>query len=195
MGVFLDSRTPRQYVDWESTAYPLTCWNVVSFPAPANNGTSYTAIGFARCHGIFDGGGASQIMNAVIAEIKGHEWTAPLAPHEGLNVNPLEQVLAEELRIAESASRKEYQDYSGYSPLGAAGFVKLVAYHTKEKWWKGADRRIILLPKSVLSYITEDVKAALRKENRQVENVSTGDILVAWIFKVGLTYPTLIDRG
>lgn len=186
MSVFLDSKTPRQYVDWESTSHPLTCWNVVSFPGSANNGVTYTGIGFARCHGIFDGGGASQIMIALIAEIKGQEWTIPEAPREGLNINPVEQALGEELRISESASRKEYQDYSAYTPLGAAGFVKLVGYHTKEKWWNGADRRIILLPKAVLNYITEDVRASLRKENRQVENVSTGDILVAWIFKVRL---------
>jgi len=126
------------------------------------------------------------IMNALVAELKGVEWTVPPSLHEGINVNPLEEVLSRESN-AEGASRRNFQDYANYTPMGVSNFVKLISWHVRERFWRGADRRIVLLPKDVLSYVIEDVRSALRNEGRQIEHVTTGDILVAWIFKVKLS--------
>ncbi|KIM42834.1 hypothetical protein M413DRAFT_10275 [Hebeloma cylindrosporum] len=180
--VFLHSSTPRQYTGWESTNHPLTCWNLTYFPASANNGVAYTCIGFSRCHGIFDGGGAASVMNALVAEMNGNEWVVPPLPHEGMNANLVEEVLAHETRMEQSCS-KNYQDYSGYTFLGVGGYMKLIAWHVRERWWRGAERRIILMPKVVMNHLVEEVRASLRSEQRQTDHVTTGDILVAWIFK------------
>lgn len=142
----------------------------------------YTCIGFARSHGIFDGGGAALVMNALVAEMNGREWAVPPLPHEGANVNPLEQVLARAAR-AEQYSRDD--DFAAYTVIGPGGVLKLAASHVKERFWAGADRRIILMPKAVLdTLVEEEVRSSLRSEGKQVEHVTTGDVLVAWIFKV-----------
>lgn len=146
---------------------------------------AYTCIGFARCHGIFDGGGAAFVMNALVAEMNGREWVVPPFPNEGMNVNLVEEVLAHETRMEQSCS-KTYQDSSGYSFLGVGGYMKLIAWHVRERWWRGAERRIILMPKAVMNYLVEEVRASLRSEKKQTDHVTTGDILVAWIFKVRL---------
>ncbi|KAF9558209.1 hypothetical protein CPC08DRAFT_709755, partial [Agrocybe pediades] len=177
--VFIHSSTPRQYTAWEEADHPLTCWNLTYFPASANNGRDYTCIGFARCHGIFDGGGAAQIIDAVVAELNGGEWKVPPLPLEGMNLNPVEEILAR----AALAEKKDFEDVVAYTPMGPAGFLKLVGYHVKERWWKGADRRVIVMSKGVLDFLVEDVRSTLRREKKQAENVTTGDILVAWIFK------------
>ncbi|KAF8164846.1 hypothetical protein B0H34DRAFT_761665 [Crassisporium funariophilum] len=180
--IFLHQTTPRQYDDWESADHPLTCWNITYFPASANNGVAYTCIGFARSHGVFDGGGAAYVMNALVAEMHGREWDVPPLPQEGMNINLIDEVLQREV-VAEGSTRRNYQDYSGYTPLGVSGLVKMVAWHLRERWWRGADRRILLMPKPVLDALVEEVRSALRNEKKQTEHVTTGDILVAWMFK------------
>ncbi|KAG6831906.1 hypothetical protein H0H87_003558 [Tephrocybe sp. NHM501043] len=53
------------------------------------------------------------------------------------------------------------------------------------RWWNGADRRILLLPKDVLSFLVNSVRAELRgsSEGSNAAEVTTGDILVAWVLK------------
>jgi len=114
----------------------------------------------------------------------------PPLPCEGINVNPVEEILARE----SLAEKKNYEDVVAYTPIGPAGFLKLAGYHVKERWWKGADRRIIIMPKNVLEFIVEDVRSALRREKKQAENVTTGDILVSWIFKVCIIVFSFILR-
>ncbi|KAJ2928501.1 hypothetical protein H1R20_g8575, partial [Candolleomyces eurysporus] len=181
--MFIHPSTPRQYTAWESSQHPLTCWHLTYFPASANNGQAYTGIGFARSHGIFDGVGAAYVMRALVAELNGEAWVPPPLPAEGLNVNPLAQVLNEEEKRCEANPSKELQEYKGYSALGLSGFLKLVAWHLREKWWNGADRRIILLPKDAFAYLIDGVKDALRKEGKQADHITSGDILVAWACK------------
>ncbi|KDR74481.1 hypothetical protein GALMADRAFT_227535 [Galerina marginata CBS 339.88] len=176
--IFLHASTPRQYTAWESTNHPLTCWQLTYFPASQNGGVDYTCIGFARSHGIFDGGGAAQIMNALVAEMNGREWMIPPRLVEGMNVNLLEEVLARE-SLVENPSKND-EGHVGYTTINLAGFLKLVAGHLIERFWSGAERRIVLMPKTVLNLLVQEV---LRGEQKDVERVTTGDILVAWIFK------------
>lgn len=180
--LFVDPSTPRQYKNWEAASHPLTCWHLTSFPSAEvdNSGqeVNYTAIGFARSHGIFDGIGAAMVMKAVIAELQGKEWAPPPPPSEGPNTSPLIDVLEQELAQRE-AEGKKLVEYKGYSHLGVPGYLKLVAYHLKEKWWGGAERRTVLIPKSAFQHVVSSVKDS----PDQVDNVTSGDILVAWIFK------------
>lgn len=183
--VFLHASTPRQCSAWEVTDHPLTCWNVVYFPASANNGVDYTCIGFARSHGIFDGGGAAQITNALVAEMHAREWTPPLPPHAGLNLNPVEEAVTREA-LVKKFSLEIYDGPIGYIPIpiGGAGLTKLIEWHIGERQVRDATRRVVLLPKAVLTDLVKSVKSALRAEGKQVDHVTTGDILAAWIFKV-----------
>ncbi|KJA21639.1 hypothetical protein HYPSUDRAFT_55353 [Hypholoma sublateritium FD-334 SS-4] len=182
--VFLHASTPRQCIAWEKTDHPLTCWNVVYFPASANNGVDYTCIGFARSHGIFDGGGAAQIMNALVAEMRKREWTPPSPPHAGLNLNPVEEAVIREAQ-AKRFSLENYDGPIGYIPIpiGGAGLTKLIEWHIGERQVRGAARRVALLPKAVLTDLVESAKSALLAEGGQVHHITTGDILAAWIFK------------
>ncbi|PPQ73589.1 hypothetical protein CVT24_007957 [Panaeolus cyanescens] len=188
LSVFMNSATPRQYTAWEAANHPLTCWSVVYFPADANNGVAYTAIGFARCHGVFDGIGASMIVNALISELKGEEWEAPPMPQPGLNTNPFD-VAVKECVAADQASGNMNHGHVAYTHIGPADFMKMVAWHTREKWWRGADRRILLVPKLFVQGITEEVRKELSNGRSESEShVTSGDVLVAWIFKT--TYST-----
>ncbi|KAF5336942.1 hypothetical protein D9611_002884 [Ephemerocybe angulata] len=195
--VFIHASTPRQYTQWESTSHPLTCWHLTYFPAqptivgwgPQEDRRPYTAIGFSRSHGVFDGVGASLVMRALVSELNGVEWSVPPMPTPGLNVNPVLQALEQKYLTRDRM-------YKGYTPLGVTGLVKLVAFHMREKWWRGAERQTVLLPKEAFVYLVESSRDALKKEGKNVENVSSGDILVAWIYKTiyakGISTDTLV---
>jgi hypothetical protein len=123
-------------------------------------------------------------MRALVAELNGKEWAPPPMPAEGLNVNQLAEALEVEEKRCEAIPSKELQEYKGYSVLGLYKFLKLIGWHLREKWWNGADRRIILLPKDAFAHLVDGVKVALREEGKQAEQITTGDVLVAWACKV-----------
>ncbi|KAF6762428.1 hypothetical protein DFP72DRAFT_875910 [Ephemerocybe angulata] len=99
-------------------------------------------------------------------------WLVPPMPTPGLNVNPVLQALEQKYLTRDRM-------YKGYTPLG------LVAFHMREKWWREA-----------FMYLVESSRDALKKEGKNVENVSSGDILVAWIYKTiyakGISTDTLV---
>lgn len=123
------------------------------------------------------------VMRALVAEMNGTEWTVPPLPsaYPNMNVNPVKDCVEKEVKIQE----KQYggSDYSNMAVLGVKGALKLVAWHTREKWWRGAQRQIILLPKSALENLVENVRSEIRQW-RNVEGITTGDVLVAWLLKV-----------
>jgi hypothetical protein len=162
---------------------PLTCWHLTYFPASANGGTSYTDIGFARSHGVFDGVGAAFIMNALVAEMRGEEWAVPPLPSEGLTSNAVQEALDLEAEV-EKENLERHPDYDAYTSLGLGGVLKLIAWHLRERYWRGADRRIILLPKDIVKLLVDDVRSTLKRESQVTTHVTTGDILTGWIFKV-----------
>jgi len=145
------------------------------------SGRDYTCIGFSRSHGLFDGGGAAMVMDALIAEINGKEWTVPPLPLEypSVNSNPIKECVEEEVRMQEYRN-----DYSGVAVLGVNGVLKLAAWHARERWWRGAQRRIILLSKTALESLVGHVRSNIRKWRESAEGISTGDVLVAWLLKV-----------
>jgi hypothetical protein len=150
------------------------------------NGPSkdYTCIGFSRSHGLFDGGGAAMVMCALVAEMNGTEWTVPLLPQEypNINTNPVKECVEEEVRVQQQLQGCD--DYSNMAVLGIKGALKLVAWHIREKWWRGAYRQIILLPKDALEFLVENVRSEIRRWKESAEGITTGDVLIAWLLKV-----------
>lgn len=191
--LFVHPSTPRQYTQWEAKNHPITCWHVTHFGANVGGvGQSYTCIGFSRSHGIFDGVGAAAVMRALMAEMSGRDWEVPPLPPRGLNENPVLSAL--DLEVQSSAPG---QEADGFSNLGVSGTLKLVAWHLRERWWRGADRRIVLLPKEALTFLVNGVRVELHQEHDDPGKVTTGDILVAWCLKVGLGFVTrtLLSRS
>ncbi|KAJ3560727.1 hypothetical protein NP233_g10644 [Leucocoprinus birnbaumii] len=199
--IFIHPSTPRRFTLWENPNQPLTCWHLTYFPAGMVNGPAqdYTCIGFSRSHGMFDGGGAALVMCALVAEITGKEWAVPPLPLEypKVNTNPVKECVEEEVRMQENQHGSN--DYSGMSVLGLGGAVKLAAWHTREKWWRGAQRQIILLPKAALTLLVESVRSEIRKWRQTSEGITTGDVLVAWLMKTiysnGTSPDTIINCG
>ncbi|KAG6916566.1 hypothetical protein DXG01_006337 [Tephrocybe rancida] len=184
--LFIHPSTPRQYTLWESTSHPLTCWHVTHLPAgPSNGEKQHTCIGFARSHGIFDGVGAAAVMRALVSEMRGEDWTAPPQPSSGFRDNTLQRALGARIEEYKSSGGIAPKDYHGFVDLGVAGAVKQIAWHVRERWWSGADRRILLLPKDVLLFLTNSVRTELRRSPQGLSKieVTTGDILVAWVLK------------
>lgn len=124
------------------------------------------------------------VMRALVAEMHGKEWVVPPLPLEypRVNVNPVKACSEEEIRM------QEYQhscnDYSSMAVLGIKGALKLAAWHTREKWWRGAQRQIILLPKDALGSLVDYVRSDIRKWRESADGITTGDVLVAWLLKV-----------
>ncbi|KAJ7122823.1 hypothetical protein C8R44DRAFT_735468 [Mycena epipterygia] len=176
--IFLHPSTPRRNSDWVAKSHPLTCWHVTHFPARSAGELSYSCIGFARSHGIFDGVGAASVMRALGAEMRGQEWDVPPPPPEGMHPNPIDQVLT--TRIAQGKS--EYPT-PPYWVLGLKGVLWLVGWHLRERYWRGSTHRIFIIPKECLCSLVDGVKSEVRRKSPDVE-VTTGDVVVAWLMKV-----------
>jgi len=132
---------------------------------------------------VFDGVGAAMIIGALVAEMKGAPWSVPPPPAEGMNANPLVDFLERELQAQKPMACKTY------SLLGFTGFWSLAAVHLWETWWGGAERRVVVLPKRALAHLVASVRAQLVKDNRAASHVSSGDVIVAWMWK------TVYSRG
>lgn len=139
---------------------------------------TFTAIGFARSHGVFDGVGAGLVMRALIAELNNKPWPVPSHLTPGVNINPIVRLLEREENPAIDGA------YRAFTPTGISGFLKMVAWHTRERYLRGADRRICLVPKDAFDRLVEGVKGELIKKGHATNSVSSGDILTAWLYKV-----------
>ncbi|TFK23325.1 hypothetical protein FA15DRAFT_594441 [Coprinopsis marcescibilis] len=181
LSFFMDPSSPRGYHAFEASSHPITSWHLTYFPASSNGGTSYTAIGFMRSHGVFDGTGASKVTKALVSEMKGETWIPPALPSEGTVSNPIAHELSQHL--SRNPSLGDTTEYKGYAPLGVVGLLKTVLWHLKETYWAGADRRIVLLPKAALTYIVAEVRRSLVDEGKEGHGVTSGDVIVAWIYK------------
>ncbi|KAF9268336.1 hypothetical protein L218DRAFT_977607 [Marasmius fiardii PR-910] len=183
--LFLHAETPRHYKGWaENAGVPLTCWHITYFSE------GYTCLGFARSHGVFDGVGAVQVVKAVVDELSGNgEWVPPPVPHAGVVENPVQRALDEI-----SATEDEYPSKSPlYSALGVTGAVGMAAWHLRERYWKKAVPRCLVVPDEVVNSLVKGIRRRVLEERGRVglgtEEISTGDVLVAWLMK------TIYSRG
>ncbi|KAF9076640.1 hypothetical protein BDP27DRAFT_1380104 [Rhodocollybia butyracea] len=179
--LFIHPDTPRQYSAWKARDYPLTCWHITHFPTLSETGKSYSCIGFARCHGVFDGVAAAMIVNALISELNGQAWHVPPLPSSGLNVNPLQEFLNR--AVADVDDLHQLRDASGYVNVGLTGVLKVAGWHTFERWWRNAQRRIFIIPGPVITQFLDRVRVDLPTESEDTNHISTGDILVAWLMQ------------
>lgn len=135
------------------------------------------------------------VMHALVSEMQHRPWDVPPLPlpFPDLNVNPVKAFAVREIelmRASHPSHLAESGDYSGMAVLGIKGALMLVAWHTKEKWWGGARREIVILPKKVLASIVDSARSEIKRgrtgsrSGDGEELVSTGDVLVAWLLKV-----------
>ncbi|KAJ6543837.1 hypothetical protein B0H19DRAFT_1076057 [Mycena capillaripes] len=176
--LFLHALTPRQNSEWVVKSNPLTCWHVTHFPSRSTGELPYSCIGFARSHGIFDGMGAASVIRALVAEMQGKEWDVPPPPPEGFHPNPINELLTKKAVVGKT----DYPQPS-YSILGIKNVLWLAGWHLRERYWRGAIHRIFSIPKECISFLVDGVKSEVRHDYPDVE-VTTGDVLVAWIMKV-----------
>ncbi|KAJ7638467.1 hypothetical protein FB45DRAFT_902959 [Roridomyces roridus] len=174
--LFLHPDTPRQNAVWVAKSHPLTAWHVTHFPPETSGGASYSCIGFARSHGIFDGIGAASVMRALVAEMRGQEWHVPPPPPEGTHPNPIATIVNKHL-----VKGSDYPQ-SGHAALGVKGALWLFGWHLREHLWRGSNHQIFIVPQKCLSSLVSRVRSAVQRSRRDAQ-VSTGDILVAWIIK------------
>lgn len=128
-----------------------------------------------------------------MAELHGRDWPVPLLPPSGFNLNPMQQALNFQIQRQKDEGLEDPKDYNGFSVLGVTGAMKLVAWHMRERWWSGADRRILLLPKDVLSFLVDGCRADLSRDIKDAAQVTTGDILVAWVLKVNSIFAGFVE--
>ena len=179
--LFLHSSTPRSSAAWASRQHPLTCWHVTLFP---HDGKEYTCIGVTFSHGVFDGMGISFFVHALEAEMLGREWEVPPPLHGGLNVNELQESLDVAFdQSSGTASGNMLITYRGVTVVTAWTVIMFFLWHLWQRWWHQAEGRVILLPAKARATLVDRVRKETESSIGGVR-LSTGDILVAWFFKV-----------
>ncbi|KAG7445986.1 uncharacterized protein BT62DRAFT_932329 [Guyanagaster necrorhizus] len=174
--LFLHPDTPHSSIDWGTR--PLTCWHITRL-CREGDAKPLTAIGFARPHGVFDGTGAMSIVNALISEIKGLSWAIPPVPKPGTNTNIVLKVLDDQKRTEAS----QPVEFGGYTDLRTVGTMKLVFSQLRKRIFHDVQNNLVILKKDIVDFLVADVRKALSREGKSSPRVSTGDILVAWLWK------------
>ncbi|KAK0231280.1 hypothetical protein IW262DRAFT_1262373 [Armillaria fumosa] len=174
--LFLHPDTPHSSNDWGNR--PLTCWHITRL-CREGDAEPLTAIGFARPHGVFDGTGAKLIVNALISEIKGLSWAVPPVPKPGANTNVVLKVLDNHMR----SGAVQPAEFAGYTDLKTLGTMKLVFNQLRKRVFQDVQNHLVILKKDIVDFLVADVRQALHRQGKISPRVSTGDILVAWLWK------------
>ncbi|KAF8662100.1 hypothetical protein AX16_001210 [Volvariella volvacea WC 439] len=185
MMLFRDPSIPGLVEEFAPKLHPITSWHLTYFPDPS---TPYTCIGVSLPHSIFDGTGSSWIFKALQAELNGVPWTIPAPPtlHPGINENPLQKYLdgyEKEKTAASDGTQKGKADFKGMYIVqsGWALFVWLW-WHLWQWLWHGIEAKTLLLPSDVCAKLVDQVKKD-GKESGDVVELTTGDVIAAWLFK------------
>lgn len=174
--LFLHPDTPHSSNDWGNR--PLTCWHITRL-CREGGAEPLTAIGFARPHGVFDGTGAKLIVNALISEIKGLSWAVPPVPKPGTNTNVVLKVLDKHKR----SGAVQPVEFAGYTDLKTLGTMKLVFNQLRKRVFQDVQNHLVILKKDIVDFLVADVRQALHRQGKISPRVSTGDVLVAWLWK------------
>ena len=132
--------------------------------------------------------GISYLIHALEAEMLGREWETPPPLYKGLNVNKLQEsldvALEQDLGSSKTGSGGSSTTYKGVIPGTAWMLIMLVWWHVWQRWWHGARGEIIILPPRVYTALVNRTRKEMEAERKMDIRLSTGDILVAWFFKV-----------
>ncbi len=62
--------------------------------------------------------------------------------------------------------------------------MKLVFNQLRKRIFQDVQNHLVILKKDIVDFLAADVRQALHREGKISPRVSTGDILVAWLWKV-----------
>ncbi len=137
---------------------------------------------------MFDGMGISCVVHALEAEMHERGWEPPHALHEGFNVNVLEETLDAALNQVSEAGRLESGHglitYRGVTPATTWVAIKFVLWHLWQRLWHRIGSRIIILPSQARTTLVNRTRNELEASGMTDVRLSTGDIIVAWFFRV-----------
>jgi hypothetical protein len=132
--------------------------------------------------------GISYVVHALEAEMLGRDWEVPPSPHEGLNVNVLQESLDVVLNQSSSPGEDRGIDsrvtYRGITAATTWTVVVFFLWHLWQQWWHRAEGRVIILPTKAYSGLVDRTRNDLEAEGISDVRLSTGDVLAAWFFKV-----------
>lgn len=184
--------TPNTCEPWITQSLPLLLWHLTYFPAlpPHFLGTNeyskegFTCVGLSFPHVAFDGCGSSIFLHALEAELNGREWRAPVPLQEGMNINPLEEVINTRLRsLEEKNPGKKVEVYERMCGATMSNIKAYRVWNIWKNWCHGVERRVFTLPSEAVGNFVDCVKKEIELVGCGAR-VTTGDILTAWLFKV-----------
>ncbi|KAJ7640505.1 hypothetical protein DFH06DRAFT_1216200 [Mycena polygramma] len=147
--------------------HPLVSFHATNFPANPEDTRRYTVLCCVLPHGVFDGVGAALVCRAVVAELNDKPWPVPPMPKDGLQRHVLDAKFKTlPLQIGLTNAEPSVR-------IPAAGPCAMPDPNA------GRISTIILIPRDVFARLVSSVRA----QCLQVPEVSSGDVLVAWIIK------------
>ena len=179
--LFIDHTTPQHPSDWTNKDIPLMYWHLTYFKA---KGLEYTCLGLTFPHGVFDGMGFAAVLHAFEAESLGRSWPIPPPLKPGLNDNKLQTFIDKTKNEMEQAGTPLPVDYKATSLVGPRFLLWFLAWQIWQQRWHQAHRRVLLMPPQVYDKLLGDTREALSQEGKTEVQLSAGNVIFAWIYKV-----------
>ncbi|KAF8900294.1 hypothetical protein CPB84DRAFT_1680646 [Gymnopilus junonius] len=182
LSFFVHSSTPCTTSTWVTQQLPLMFWHLTYFK---HRGNEVTCIGMTVSHALVDGPGMGLIFKALEAETLGKPWVAPPMPHVGDNENPL-QVFLDRAEKDAASNKEKLPNPVDYPTLGLGGLWFLLSYILFNLWqqiWHKASMRLVLLPPEAIDHLVNDCRRAKERDGLKGLDLSSGDILTAWLYK------------
>jgi len=181
--LFMDPSAPHNPHHWSDKDIPLTYWHLTYFKA---KGLEYTCIGVTFPHGLFDGMGIAAVVHALEAESLGRPWSIPPSLQPGINENQMQTFLDKAENKIQQEGTPPPVDYRATSIIGLWFIITFFWWHFWQRFWHGAQSRMILMPPLAYEKLVCDARAATKREGKTDVRLSTGDVISAWAYKVRL---------
>ena len=131
------------------------------------------------------------VLHALEAEMLGREWEVPAPLYKGPNVNLLQEsldtALNDSLSVGEPKSREALVTYKGVTPLTLWAALLFLYWHIWQHLWHGVRHKVIILPSKACTSLVGRTRKEADAAGLSDIRLSTGDILVAWLFKVRIS--------
>jgi hypothetical protein len=177
--MYMPSFLPSSNEEYMLRSHPLVSFHIVKFALDKGSSINYSCIGLTLPHGVVDGVGAAYLCRAIVAELNGEDWEVPPLPKEGFNRNELQAEL-----LSQDFTRRDPPPELPRPTQAKSGAAAKEVFN-EEVIRAG---RIVIIPSTTCRSFVEDVRKDI---SDSIPNyTSTGDILVAWILKVGLSFMT-----